>query len=167
MDKEYVLNQIKNYLYQLCDVSKYINEIYTILLAEDYSFYHNILTLAIIEEHYIMNELTIYLNYYCDYKKGKGFKSWLKSNPSFKVTVDDLYHHYTFNAPYQLKEYSQEYIMLKSLLEKFKQDTNDLDYFTTQFGVSERDRLFRIQCRYNKFDTSKWLKMNNIEVDFI
>lgn len=163
VDKDVLLMRINCYLYQLHDVSEYISFVYG-KLVEDYDFYRRVLSCACVEEQYVMRALTRCLNLFCGFKQRK----WGLFNKScFKVDFGDLNFHYVFNVPSRLKEYSEDGVLLKELLERFKMNTNDRDTYSVQFHVSYWERLFRIQVRYRDFDSRKWLRDNNVRVDFI
>lgn len=171
----FMINKIECLFYQLYDVSKYINKVSKPkFISKNYDLYSCFLTIACIEEKFILKRLELVLNDYFDLKESRS--RFFKSNNSVIIdnhhkswigSYNDNWHYY-FHFPKSSfrNKSSKEFIELVNLFESFKKDTNDIDYFTTSME-DKYIRLFRLQVRHHDFNSDEWLKDKGVSIEFI
>lgn len=166
MDNEDILTVFESYLYQLYDVSKYIQEIicYKGLLMQDFDFYSMVLTCACVEEKYLMSSIEGLLNTLYDINN-----TWFNriTHNTFKVEYDKYNTYYRIRLPLMIGKNNLGFIKLTNVLREFKEDTNDYTLNIGIDGMDKSDKLFLIACKHIDFCTDEYLRDNNVFLKFI
>lgn len=153
-----MIDDIKMKLYQLIDVSDYIDELSS-KLCRDYDYYSNLLILACVEEKYLMIQLMVDLDDYLNLNESR----WGLFRKKTRISMTHYNWDYEFRLP-RLDEYSREYVELKCVFDELHRETRDFNNYISSGNT--HNTIFSLRCGHKYFNTDDYLKSKNVKITY-